>query len=159
MLSNNKIKGFIFMILFITLVGCNKADGGSDGKNALIQTMNSPPIAAEKNRNEENLVQEINETVLSIHKIYDVVVVKGKEEVLVAYKVKHLHRFRMKQIEKELKDKLEKTFKDEKFSVSSDYKIFLEAVRLQQKAEKEKWDTDKIDQRLKEIIKLSEEKT
>ena len=39
----------------------------------------------------------------------------------------------MKKIEKEVNEMLEKKYPDEDFIVSSDYKIFLEAVQIEEK--------------------------
>ena len=49
----------------------------------------------------------------------------------------------MKKIEKQLTKELQKQFKDLSFTVSSDFKIFLEAVRLNEKVEKENLSKEK----------------
>lgn len=158
-----RFRYLLLLIISISLVGgCNATNKNSEQSSegtALIRTTNPPPLAAENTKDEAKSVKEIKKMVMANSKIYDAAIIKGDEGVLVAYKVRHMHRLRMKQIEKELKKELEKKYPDEKFSVSSDYKIFLEAVRLQEKSEKENLPSEKIEKRLSEIIKLSEEKT
>jgi hypothetical protein len=78
---------------------------------------------------------------------------------LVVYKVKHLQRFRMKTIEKNITNHLEKKYPKEDFIVSSDYKIFLEAVRLKDDMKKRKITEKKAEKRFKEIVSLTEEMT
>lgn len=147
----------IFFPLFI-LTSCSTSAGES-GASPLVKTTNPPPVSAKKDVKEDETARKIKDEVLSNRHIYDAAVIKGKDEVLVAYKVRHLQRFRMKQIEKELKNSLQKKFKEEKFTVSSDYKIFLEAVRLQEKRDRENLSEKKVNRRLKEIIQLSNEQT
>ena len=71
--------------------------------------------------------KNIKKDVEHLDYIYDVAVIKGENEDLVVYKVKHFQRFQMKKIEKEVNEILEKRYPEENFIVSSDYKIFLEA--------------------------------
>lgn len=80
-----------------------------------------------------NLVENIEHDVEKMKELYDVAVVKSNGDTLVAYKVKHLQRFHMKKIEKKMTKMLEEKYPDENFIVSSDYKIFIEAVELQEK--------------------------
>ena len=103
-----------------------------------MKTTNPNPIVTEKN-NGEDKVKKIEKEVSSFDELYDVAVVKGKKDTLVVYKVKHMHRFKMKKIEKDLTKRLEKNYPKENITVSSDYKIFLEAVRLVER--RNKWKT------------------
>ena len=68
-------------------------------------------------------------------------------------------RFKMKSIEKELTEKLKSKYPEEKFTVSSDFKIFLETMRLRDKIQDSEFSEEKADKRLKEIIKLNNELT
>ena len=63
----------------------------------------------------------------------------------------------MKAIEKEVNDKLEEKYPDEDFTVSSDYKIFLEAVRLGEKLKDPKYPEKKAKKELNRIIGLNKE--
>ncbi|MDQ7860282.1 YhcN/YlaJ family sporulation lipoprotein [Peribacillus frigoritolerans] len=78
----------------------------------------------------KGLISKVKETVANEDTIYDVIVVKNGKKIIVAYKVKHLQRFHMKKIEKTVTEHLEERFPENDFIVSSDYKIFLESVRL-----------------------------
>ncbi|KIO61596.1 MULTISPECIES: hypothetical protein [Bacillaceae] len=148
---------FIFS-LSVLLFGCSTVNDTPETRSSLVRTSNPNPIAV--NNKDEKLVGDIKKTALSIDGIYDVAVIKGEaKDCLVAFKVHHLERFRMKKIEKQLTKELQKQFKDLSFTVSSDFKIFLEAVRLNEKVEKENLSKEKKEKRLQEIIKLSREKT
>jgi len=149
----------LFIIsLNILLFGCSTANDTPETRSSLVRTSNPNPIAV--NNKDEQLVEEIKKTALSNDGIYDVAVIKGEaKDCLVAIKVQHLKRFRLKKIEKQLMKELQKQFKDLSFTVSSDFKIFLEAVRLNEKMEKENLSKEKKEKRLQEIIKLSQEKT
>ncbi|WAA08636.1 YhcN/YlaJ family sporulation lipoprotein [Fervidibacillus albus] len=150
----------IFFLTILLIAGCNTSDGvDKTSLLSLIKTTDPPPLTAKSDPNEENTVRKIKEEVLSNEKIYDAAIIKGKSDVLVAYKVKHLHRFRMKQIEGEVKKRLENEFENENFTISSDFKIFLEAIKLQKKSEQENLSEEEIDRQLKKIIKLSKEQT
>jgi len=123
---------------------------------SLMKATNPAPLTTDQ-QGSQNHVQEIKQEVSSLPQIYDVAVVKGKEDTLVAYKVKHMQRFRMKQIEKDVQKRLEKKFPKEKFTISSDYKIFLEAVRLNEHIKNPKYSERKAESRLKEIVKMTED--
>lgn len=142
---------------FHLIAGCSQK-GNGDSKSALIKTTNPTPIHI-SNQGTPDHVQAIKKDVSSFPEIYDVAVLKGKKDTIVAYKVKHLHRFRMKAIEKKINQKLEKRYPDESFTVSSDYKIFLETVKLQEKMKNRNYSDKKAEKQMKQIIKMSEETT
>lgn len=150
---------FLYIVLFIVLglAGCSQNES-KESEMALIKKTDPNPVLIDENtKGNLDLVANIKEAIASYKEIYDVAVVKGKKDTLVVYKVKHLQRFHMKKIEKKIKEKLEKKFPDEKFTVSSDYKIFLEAVKLNEKMQKSDYSEKKANKRLKEIIKLKQE--
>lgn len=149
----------IFTILSVSITGCNQNEK-KDSESALIQTTNPNPTLLERNTSENlDLVASIEHDVESMKELYDVAIVKGKKDTLVAYKVKHLYRFSMKKIEKKLNDMLEDKYPQEKFTVSSDYKIFLEAVKLNEKMKDPNFTQEKANKELDEIIKLKQEMT
>jgi hypothetical protein len=125
---------------------------------ALIKTTNPSPITTERNKS-TNGVEDVKKTASSIPEIYDVAVVKGKKDTLVAYKVKHMQRFRMDAIEKKLNKILEERYPKENFTVSSDYKIFLESVRLDEQMKARKLSHIQAEKRLQQIIKMTEDMT
>lgn len=152
------IKICFLLIFFLILASCSQ-DAQIGTSLSLIETVNPDPLSTEENDDSEEIAQDIKETVLAEKQIYDCIVIKGKKDVLVAYKVRHMKRFRMKNIESKLKKKLENKFPDENFTVSSDYKIFLEAYRLKKLVDNEESSLKDAEKRLKEIVKLSKEKT
>jgi Sporulation lipoprotein YhcN/YlaJ (Spore_YhcN_YlaJ) len=146
----------VFFILF-GLAGCSQEES-KESELALIKKTDPNPVLIDENtKGNIDLVADIKEEIASYKKIYDVAVVKGNEDTLVVYKVKHFKRFHMKKIEKEIKEILDKKFPDENFIVSSDYKIFLEAVKLNENMQKPNYSEKEANKRLKEIIKLKKE--
>jgi hypothetical protein len=145
----------VFLSICITLlVSCSQGQAEKESQMALIKTTNPNPTVTKKNYGQDN-VEKIEREVESIDEIYDVAVVKGKEATLVVYKVKHMQRFRMKQIEKDLTKKLEEKYPKEQFTVSSDYKIFLEAVRLVERKDNGNLSDKQAEKRLNEIVKMT----
>jgi len=157
-MKKNLLNICVIITVLQLITACTASTDGGAGIS-LIKAVNPDPLSTEGNDNAEEIANNVKETVLADNNIYDCIVIKGKKEVLVAYKVRHMKRFRMKDIEKKLKKQLEKKFPDEKFTVSSDYKIFLEAYRLKTLVENEEYSINDAEKRLKEIIKLSREKT
>src|SRR5688572_3748285 len=141
----------ITIVCVTLLVSCNQGQTEKDSQLALMKTTNPNPTVTGKN-NGQDKVESIEREVESIDEIYDVAVVKGKKATLVVYKVKHMQRFRMKQIEKDLNKKLEKKYPKEQFTVSSDYKIFLEAVRLVERKDNGSLSDKQAEKRLNEIV-------
>ncbi|MFJ5714911.1 YhcN/YlaJ family sporulation lipoprotein [Neobacillus sp. NPDC093127] len=145
----------LFTCLFL-LAACNQNQPAKDSRLALFKTTNPPPVVTDKSKSRDR-VKEIKKDVSSFPQIYDVAVVKGKKDTLVAYKVKHLHRFSMKKIEKNVNKMLEEKYPKEKFTVSSDYKIFLETVRLDERMKTANFPHQKAENRFKEIVKMTED--
>ncbi|RDU35597.1 sporulation protein [Neobacillus piezotolerans] len=146
----------IFTILAGT--GCQGRDDTARSRLALMKTTNPEPVQTQHSNS--NVSEEaVKKAVAKMPELYDVAVVKGKKDILVAYKVRHMHRFRMKAIEKKVTKKLEKKYPDANFMVSSDYKIFLEATRLRDEVKRGKMSGKEAEGRLQQIIKLQQEKT
>lgn len=144
------------LLLLILITACGPNQGGNS-QNALVKKTNPDPIQIKKG--ETSYVSGIKHTISFFPEVYDVAVVKGKKDTLVAYKVKHMHRFKMDDIEKKMTDKLEKKYPKENFTVSSDYKIFLEAVKLQDAMKRSGYSDSKAEKRLQKILKLKNETT
>lgn len=160
----NKQIVFCFYLLsglLAIMVGCNVNNSQEkDTKLALIKQTNPNPITLVSNKKEkEASVSDIEADVEAIDEIYDVAVIRGKKETLIVYKVKHLHRFHMEKIEKELNSMLEKNYPKEDFIVSSDFKIFLEAIKLSNKMKDPKYSEKKANEELERIIELKKELT
>jgi hypothetical protein len=150
--------GLVAIMLFLTGCAVNDEEG-NDSRGALIKVTDPPPVELVENPETDSIGHAVKKEIAKLPELYDVAVIEGKKEILVSYKVKHTHRFHMKGIEKKMKKKLEKKFPDEKFIVSSDYKIFLETVRLKEKIEEKHISNKKAEKRFQEIIKLKEELT
>ncbi|MDQ0198209.1 YhcN/YlaJ family sporulation lipoprotein [Neobacillus ginsengisoli] len=148
----------ILFVCLLLLTACGSNQKVKDSQLALIKTTNPSPVVTDKNKN-PNHVEEIKKDVSSFPEIYDVAVVKGKNNTLVAYKVKHMQRFRMLGIEKKVNKLLEERYPKENFTVSSDYKIFLEAVRLDERIKERKYSTKQAEKQLRKIIKMTKDMT
>lgn len=156
--KNSKAQTIIFSSLFL-LAGCG-GQKEEDSKLALIKTTNPAPMQiANHQPSKENSVAKIKRDISSFPEIYDVAVIQGKKDTLVAYKVKHLQRFRMKAIEGKINKLLEEKYPKENFSVSSDYKIFLEAIKLKERMKNPNFSEKEAEKRLQAIIKLKDETT
>ena len=156
--GNQMIKRLIIFTCLFGLTACGQDQKVKDSQLALMKTTNPNPIVTDRTKS-RNHVEEIEQDVSSFPEIYDVAIVKGKKDILVAYKVKHMQRFRMKKIEKDMNKRLEKRYPKEKFTVSSDYKIFLEAVRLNERMKSKKFSSKDAEIQLKKIIKMTEDMT
>ncbi|SEN15752.1 Sporulation lipoprotein YhcN/YlaJ (Spore_YhcN_YlaJ) [Mesobacillus persicus] len=149
------------MVISLLLTGCNLGNTSEDSRKSMIQSVNPDPTAIEDQKGKNyKLAEKVKKDVRSVPAIYDVAVLKGEEEVLVAYKVKHMQRMHMKRIEKEIKQKLEKNYPKENFIVSSDYKIFIEVLELKEKIRDDNnFSKEKAEERLQKIIKFQQELT
>lgn len=155
--EGNKMVHIYRLIIFaclIFLTSCSQGEKVKDSQLALMRTTNPNPLMTEQNSSHDR-VKKIEQEVNGFDEIYDAAVLKGKEATLVVYKVKHMQRFKMKKIEKNLENSLEEKYPKEKFVVSSDYKIFLEAVRLTEKMNAGKLSDKQAEKRLNEIIKMT----
>lgn len=146
-----------FLLAIALAAGCSPKEAEEDSRLSLIQTTNPSPVQLTKDK-EGNVAASIKMDVMKYKEIYDVAVIRGKKDTIVVYKVKHMHRFRMKQIEKKINKLLEGKYPDEKFTVSSDYKIFMEAIELKEKVENHKVSPDKAEKTLQKIIELKQQR-
>ncbi|MFC0025246.1 YhcN/YlaJ family sporulation lipoprotein [Neobacillus cucumis] len=147
---------FIICVCLFLLTACTQKQQVKDSQLALMKTTDPTPLSTVKNKHNDQ-VEDIKRDVSSLPELYDVAVVKGDKDTLVVYKVKHLHRFKMKKIEADVNKMLEEKHPKENFTVSSDYKIFLEAVRLNEKMKEGKLSHSKAEKRLEEIVKMTED--
>lgn len=145
----------LILISFVATACANESSGKAGW--SLIRTTNPEPVAIYDG--DAALIRNIKKDLEQFDELYDIAVIKGKEDILVAYKVRHMKRFRMKKIEKNIKKLLNKKYLDEKFTISSDYKIFLEAVELKEKLKNPHYSRDQAEKQLKKIIKLKNEMT
>jgi hypothetical protein len=154
----SRLAQFMLLILMVTLSGCNQSEVEQESRLSLVKTTNPNPVKL-TSKQDENIAAKVKQDVNKFDEIFDVAVVQGKKDTLVVYKVKHLQRFRMKQIEKNVTKELEKKYPDESFTVSSDYKIFMEALKLKERVKDSKYSTTNAERDLEKIIKLKNEQT
>lgn len=154
----NNIRLIIPLALFV-LIGCANKEDGSDSKIALMKKTDPSPIELVDNPETDSYGHAIKQEISKMKELYDVAVIQDKEETLVVYKVKHLHRFKMKEIEKKMDAFLENKYPGENFILSSDYKIFLETIRLKEKLQNGTISKKDAETKFKEIVKLQKEKT
>ncbi|KAA9027583.1 sporulation protein [Niallia endozanthoxylica] len=150
---------FIILCLEVMAAGCTPRNQTNQDYLVLMKTTNPAPKAIASDSKGKDLIKEIEKDIEAHKDLYDVAVIKGKEHILVVYKVKHMQRFHMKKIEKEVNEKLEKKHPGENFIVSSDYKIFLEAVRLEEKMKDPNYPEKEAEKELERIVKLKKELT
>lgn len=151
----------VLSLFSLLLTGCNLGNTSEDSRKSMIQSVNPDPTAIqdEKGKNYK-IAEKVKKDVKSVPAIFDVAVLKGEEQVLVAYKVKHMQRMHMKKIEKDIKQRLEKNYPEENFIVSSDYKIFIEVLELKEKMrEDNNFSKEKAEERLQKIIEFQQELT
>lgn len=154
-----RVMVIIFLSTFLFTTGCSEIPKKGEAKMALFKTTNPHPAVLNETPEEFKFAEELHKYVLSFPEIYDAAIITGKKRVLVAYKVKHMKRFGMKKIEKKLNKKLEEKYQNHDFTVSSDYKIFLEAVELNEDLKDESYSRKKAKKQFKKIIKLQKEMT
>ncbi|BCB03066.1 sporulation protein [Bacillus sp. KH172YL63] len=143
----------------LLLMGCANKEDGNDSKIALMKKTDPPPIELVENPETDSYGHAIKREISKMKELYDVAVIQGKKETLVVYKVKHLHRFKMKKIEKKMDSYLENKYPDENFILSSDYKIFLETIRLKEKIKNGSISDKDAEKQFSKIVKLQKEKT
>jgi hypothetical protein len=151
------MKAIYHWVLFACLLllsSCNQNQQVKDSQMTLMKTTNPSPSVTEKNQS-NNEVKEIEQDVSAFPELYDVAVIKGKKDTIVVYKVKQLQRFRMKKIEKNINKMLEERYPKENFTISSDYKIFLETVRLNERMKSSKFSNQRAEKRFNEIVKMT----
>ncbi|GIN83962.1 hypothetical protein J6TS2_03480 [Heyndrickxia sporothermodurans] len=153
-------KNFIsILVILFFLIGCNHQQDSKESRLALMKTTQPKPVKIVQTKMKRSISDEVKNAVLNNKQIYDAAIIEGEKKILVAYKVKHFYRFKMKSIEKKLKKQLEKEFPNRTFIVSSDYKIFLESVRLKEAMSDHTISDQEAKKRFKKIIKLTEELT
>ncbi|MFF2499612.1 YhcN/YlaJ family sporulation lipoprotein [Peribacillus sp. NPDC058075] len=152
---------FLVLIVFLcVLTACSNKNDGKTENLAMIKRTNPEPmdiINGMDEQDEKGLISKVKETVANEDSIYDVIVVKNDKKIIVAYKVKHLQRFHMKKIEKNVTKNLEEKFPENDFIVSSDYKIFLESVRLNELLKEKDVPEKKARKKFNEIEELQKE--
>ncbi|XXM73858.1 sporulation protein [Lysinibacillus sphaericus] len=147
------------IISLLMIAGCSNKEDGDESKIALLKTTDPEPVELVDHPETDSFGHAIKKELAEKKELYDVAVIQSKEQTLVVYKVKHLQRFKMKKIEKDMEKLLEDKHPGEDFILSSDYKIFLETVRLKEKIQQKTISKKEAEKEFKDIIKLQKEKT
>lgn len=145
--------------IIISLAACTNTARGEKQYAVLKTSAQRSSVKVADNIKEVETLENIRNDILSLEPVYQVVVIKGEHETLVAYKVKQLHRFNMKKIEKDIQERLNKQYPDEDFVISSDFKIYLEASELYERTKQPNYPEEKEKKQLQKIIKLKKELT
>lgn len=148
------------LTLLVMVTGCaGNKDEQKEGM-ALIRKTDPPAVDIRSVTYQKNgLPEKVKKEVAGIDGIYDVVAVQNGKDILVAYKVNHMQRLQMKKIEKKVNDRLNQKFKGNKFTVSSDYKIFLEVTRLNNMLREKDVPEKKAKEKFQKIVTLQKELT
>lgn len=158
-------KALIVAGIFACIVTVSACTPDSDSKEAFVSMfvpVDVNPVTLNEegyDKFDEKLVNFIGKELEQDESVYDAMVVQNENEILVAYKVHQLKRFNMEKIEADLNNRLEKDFPDYDFYVTSDSKIFLEAVELAVHVDKENYPKDKAKHWFDKIVKLEKEQT
>ncbi|OIU72485.1 sporulation protein [Rossellomorea aquimaris] len=155
-MKNYLLAGIISLLM---IAGCSNKEDGEESKIALLKTTDPEPVELVDHPETESFGHAIKKELAEKKELYDVAVIQSKEQTLVVYKVKHLQRFKMKKIEKDMEKLLEDKHPGEDFILSSDYKIFLETVRLKEKIQQKTISKKEAEKEFKDIIQLQKEKT
>lgn len=135
---------FIFFISVFVLSGCTHTQEFAHTKATIAK---------------QSMIVELEKEVEKLDDFYDTVMIETDDQVLIAYKIKHLKRFQMKKIEKDFNTRLEEVFPEKKIEISNDYKIFLEANRLIDEMKNNQLTNKEVEKKLKKIIQLKKEMT
>ncbi|MBH9966354.1 hypothetical protein GA0061094_1861 [[Bacillus] enclensis] len=155
-MKNYLLAGIISLLM---IAGCSNKEDGEESKIALLKTTDPEPVELVDHPETESFGHAIKKELAKKKELYDVAVIQSKEQTLVVYKVKHLQRFKMKKIEKDMEKLLEDKHPGEDFILSSDYKIFLETVRLKEQIQQKTISKKEAEKEFKDIIELQKEKT
>jgi hypothetical protein len=158
---NHTMKIFtVLLLLGFGVAGCSFGKTSPESRASMIQSVNPDPGATNDLEEKDlKLAAKVKKDIAELDEIFDVAVIAGKKDTLVAYKVKHMKRFGMKRIEKEINKKLEKNYPGENFIVSSDFKIFIETVELRERMKDPTYPDKKAEEELQRIISLKKEMT
>ena len=150
-------KFFLYLFILTTLTSCKPDSDSEEAKASLFKSVDPKPLYI-SGKNKAPL-EKIKSKVRNFDEIHDVSVIQNDNQILVAYKVKHFNRFHMESIEKKLSNMLNNEFPKYEFLVSSDMKIFLEAIELTVHVQKENYPKKKAEKWFGNIVRLEKEQT
>lgn len=139
------------IIILLLLNGCSNSDEAKEGMNFTKLSMNEST--------DQQISNEVKEKLIEKEEITAVYAVNTIELLLVSFEVAHMHRFNLSSLKKEIKKELEKEYPKLEMTISTDKKIALELRDLESKLQSGSMTEGKLNKKLKEIQKLSEEET
>lgn len=111
-------------------------------------------IQSNEQQNNETIQKEIEQKLMEDEAITKANIISVNDEWLITYEMKPLEKWRKKKHLNSLKKSIEKLDSSQNFTISNDFKLFLESKKLL-----EKKDDEEIKKRMKELKKLMEEET
>lgn len=158
-------KALLIAVVIVCVATVTACSPDSDSKEALASMfvpVDVKPLTLNEegyDRFDEKIVDFIGKELERDEAVYDAMVVQNENEILVAYKVHQLKRFNMEKIEADLNNRLEEEFPKYDFYVTSDTKIFLEAVELAVHVNQEGYPKEKAKIWFDKIVELEKEQT
>ena len=153
----NLFKTCLLISILVFLAACTPDSDSNEAKASLFKSVNPKPVYL--SGKDKAPLEKIKTEVSNFEEIFDVSVIQKGDQILVAYKVKHMNRFRMESIEQKITKKLNRDFPKHQFLVSSDMKIFLEAIELTVHVQKENYSKKKAEKWFGNIVRLQKEQT
>ncbi len=111
-------------------------------------------IKSNEQQNNKTLQKEIEQKLMEDEAITKANIISVNDEWLITYEMNPLEKWGKKKHLNSLKKSIEKLDSSQKFTISNDFKLFLESEKLL-----EKQDEKKIKKKMKELKKLMEEET
>ena len=115
---------------------------------------NEVVIQSNEQQNNKTIQKEIEQKLMEDEAITKANIISVNDEWLITYEMKPLEKWRKKKHLNSLKKSIEKLDSSQNFTISNDFKLFLESKKLLKKQ-----DDEEIKKRMKELKKLMEEET
>ena len=115
---------------------------------------NEVVIQSNEQQNNETIQQKIEKKIKEDDSITKANIISVNDEWLISYEMKPLEKWRKQKHLKSLKKSIEEIDPSQNYTISNDYKLFIESEKLLKKQ-----DDKKIKKRMKELKKLMEEET
>ncbi len=142
------------LIAMLLLSACSPDSDSREARMSLFKAVDPKPVYI---AGDKAPLSRIKQEVQSFDELFDVAVIQNGKEILVAYKVKHMQRIHMEAIEKKITKMLKRDYPGNDFIVSSDMKIFLEAIELGVHVHKENYPKNKAKKWFGNIVELNED--
>lgn len=145
------MRHFITVVCLLLLTACGGNTTTSTDSEFLKLSTDQSIDQQDSNRAKDLLSQQ--EEVTTIH------AVNSPKKMIIAIEVYHHDRFKLKKIKKRIQEEIDKAFPKLDIIVSTDKKIVLETRRLEEKINEGSISTEKINQKVKKIMKSAKDQT